>query len=468
MFSDPSTTDATMKQCVRSALDGLLSQYQTATPATTDKYKETTLLGAEAIVSIASDWLIDTKRRCNQMAPIHRLPTEILQSIFQLFAPANLTYPEYSHPECYDPEYPRCVTIDYYSHLLALCNVSSRWARIIHGTPSFWIYTSSEGRQELTALALERSQNLPLWVGYYVTDSCSNEDLYRYLKTVLRASHRWHTFMICIYDDEYDFDCDLKRFIASRFTQLSRLLIFGGPHMRTASFPNYFKLGLPALKWVETDTFSLDWGGYQFNGLETFRLPALAQPSAVPLSQLLGILETSPALATFELLRTHIPEMPKQPPTPIPSPPLLDSLTLKDIRPSEAIRLLLPHLAVHKNSKLSLCASWTSNTVETEEAILTYASRHLSSLTQSTSCPATLHISFMPAILFEFNYGDGACLISLGTNDDTKNPIDWLKRLVLSLSAEQRSKPTTLDLTVDKPWMNQVMHIFDGCLNVVE
>ncbi|KAG8907830.1 hypothetical protein FRB99_002003 [Tulasnella sp. 403] len=329
-----------VEQRVFSAMNDLLTRYQSIKLAvsadTARSHKDTTISTAEDINSLASMWLLHTKRRWNRTTPIHRLPTEILVFTFRFSTPTEVFEPiteEFEHP------WPGATTI-YYDNLLALCGVSSDWARIVRNTPSFWVYVSSGDHPKLIDLALKRSQKSPLWIHYFVESSRKgNKRLHKYLQTTLKESHRWHTLVPDIEDGRFNFDSTLKQFSTSRFPSLARMLVSGS----SATVPNLFPLGCPAPKYIEVKSTYLEWGNYQLSNLETFRLFDLTKRPALSFSQLLDILKASPSLATFEVTYVHISDVhPDSIFGPMPTLPALHFLKLSRVKPSEAIRLLLP------------------------------------------------------------------------------------------------------------------------------
>ncbi|KAG8907905.1 hypothetical protein FRB99_001765 [Tulasnella sp. 403] len=433
-----------------------------------ENYKNATISTAEDIVSIASKWLLDLKQSWNRTRLIHRLPTEILVSIFRLSLSIGELEPSlegFDYPSPYS-------TTGYYSDLLGLCGVCFDWARLVRDTSSFWVYVSSTDEPELVDLALKRSRNSPLWIHYYAPfghNKYTSKCLDTYLQTILRESHRWHTLILDNEDGGRHIRSAMEQLSASRFSLLSRLFVSDG----CIRIPTLFTLGCPALKCVQVKTVNLEWADYQFPDLEVFRLFDIMEGPTLSLSLLLGILKRSPSLVIFDVCDSTISDvLPNNASTPIPTGPVVDRLRLDNVEPSDAIRLLLPHVAIHKNSRLRLSTGYTNHTfpasVDTEDAILAYACQHLSSLIQSTSCPASLYIIVKAAKFFRFNYGDGACDILLGTSNDAKKAIDRIKRLVLSLSPEQRSEPTFLGLDLDEPWTHQLVHTLNDHLNVVE
>ncbi|KAG8952915.1 hypothetical protein FRC04_003366 [Tulasnella sp. 424] len=111
-----------------------------------DKFNDFRAAIATAVSTKASRWL----RRRNSLAPIHKLPIEIIQSIFRhmLFASSGRRRRRFV------------------ARLQALRSTSSLWRELIDRTPSFWVQLSSEDHIHFVSEALQKSQNLTLQLKY--------------------------------------------------------------------------------------------------------------------------------------------------------------------------------------------------------------------------------------------------------------------------------------------------------------
>ncbi|KAG8899415.1 hypothetical protein FRB99_006746, partial [Tulasnella sp. 403] len=196
------------------------------------------------ILSIASKWAVDIKRRRNRTTPIYRLPNEILLTIFRLCVPSS----DFELPDNETLAELGCdpMTTDYY----------------------LLVYTRSVDRQELTDLILERSRTSLLWLEYNATRS----KLAKYIKAVYRESCRWRTLVLRLGDPPYILSPNSEELGAAMFPKLSHLLILS--HKGAfARLPYFFKYGKPPLNHLQVGGVELDWDQWpSYPELEVLRL----------------------------------------------------------------------------------------------------------------------------------------------------------------------------------------------------
>ncbi|KAG8930289.1 hypothetical protein FRC02_004390 [Tulasnella sp. 418] len=116
--------------------------------------------------------ITNARRRRNALAPIHRLPAELLQGIFQICAstaheselsPSNIhkdymmlypTWGRWRHPNGPNSVYSTM-------KMVAVC---SHWQQLALSTPRLWCYLDSRHSLGLTQVLLERSKFAPLQI----------------------------------------------------------------------------------------------------------------------------------------------------------------------------------------------------------------------------------------------------------------------------------------------------------------
>ncbi|KAK7058211.1 hypothetical protein R3P38DRAFT_1196186 [Favolaschia claudopus] len=130
------------------------------------------------------------------LAPIHRLPNEILANIFALCIPQEL-YNVYDLTESTPEQEVDCIS---HRHLLQLAQVCARWHRIAMGTPQLWSSIavrsdlwsecgiSPETLLALVEAALDRGQNCPLTLIIR-----ASEHVESILELATRHAHRWRS-----------------------------------------------------------------------------------------------------------------------------------------------------------------------------------------------------------------------------------------------------------------------------------
>ncbi|KAK7043378.1 hypothetical protein R3P38DRAFT_3177676 [Favolaschia claudopus] len=157
----------------------------------------------------------------NALAPIHRLPNEILANIFASCMPHELF--DVVDPIGITPEQ----EVDGISHwhLLQLAKVCARWHRVAMGTPQLWssiaVRTdlwsecgiSPETLLALVEAALDRGQNCPLNLMIR-----ASEHVESILELVTRHAHRWQAVNLLNVDHG-----DLVRHLSNLAGKLDRL-----------------------------------------------------------------------------------------------------------------------------------------------------------------------------------------------------------------------------------------------------
>ncbi|KAG8898255.1 hypothetical protein FRB99_007563 [Tulasnella sp. 403] len=340
--------------------------------------------------------------------------------------------------------------MDYYVRLLKLCSVSFDWAYLIRDTPSFWVYTRSVDRQELTDLILERSRTSLLWVEYNATRSKlpSRKKLAKYVKAVRRESCRWRTLVLRLGDPPYILSPDSEELGAAMFPKLSHLLILS--HKGAfARLPYFFKCGKPPLKYLQVGGVELDWDQWPSHPeLEVLRLCNNENEGLnIGYSQLCRIVDTSLSLKSLEIHSVYISHFPKEGThTSLSSStkPVLDKLELINVEPAQVIPPLLDRVELHGETVASIAVPFCgrNTTVETEDAccIVGTLSRHLSSLTsQSLYDPLpNLLISTEHAgdEHFVITYDAGAMRLNIATDPTSLDPTLRSQSMGLNLQLE--------------------------------
>ncbi|KAG8899202.1 hypothetical protein FRB99_006876 [Tulasnella sp. 403] len=436
-----------------------------------ESHESKTISAAAEIASVAFKWALEKKRRWNRATPIYRLPTEVLLEIFRHCAPTD----ELEPPGGIVPYMQGWFSVHkYYQDLLKLSGVSFDWARTIHDTPSFWVYSSSEIPRSLVDLTLERSQTLPLRVVYCAEEMNHQRSIkaHDYLEAIGKELHRCRMLYLRIADRDYDCGSDLRRLCAGTFPQLSQLFLVGDGYW---DLPLPFRVVQPPLRYLHVDNVPLTWADWQLSGLEVLRLVDLTpadQREIISFSQLLGIIDASPSLKTLEIRSTFISGVPENQPPAIMSSSTraLDHLKLVDIKPGRATPLLLSHVLMHGNSNVSVRISdhaWNSQAdVEGVLQMFGLLSQQLSSSTPSTiltilDINTLLGVSLQGDRRFKFKHGDGVCNVEITDNTEAT-----IRQAVMSLNPDHRGRPTTLRLSMRSP-MNGLIPFLNNHLNVV-
>ncbi|KAG8987813.1 hypothetical protein FRB94_001447 [Tulasnella sp. JGI-2019a] len=234
------------------------------------------------------DHIVDTTRRVNALAPIHRLPNELLTVIF-----AQALLPDQDNPGVYSqlPE--------------PLCLVSKRWKGIIHESPLWWADISSSDPNPQNIVI---PKGFPVHVYYDDNDFIDRGvDEKAFPNLVIEEAYRWRLaeFVLHYRIPSYDL---LDTFISLPVPYLETLKIEVNFDLGTGPNFDIFSEGANRLRHVELYDFPIHSQLQMLSGLETLKI-SNRRNLGPSVSELIGILRRCPALRVFELRYTDSSKM---------------------------------------------------------------------------------------------------------------------------------------------------------------
>ncbi|KAG8874625.1 hypothetical protein FRB97_005766 [Tulasnella sp. 331] len=228
----------------------------------------------EALDLRSQDHIAVTPSYRSTIAPIDRLPDELLSDIFSLVVEE----------------------IDFFhlKRLVKLMLVSKGWSKIVLETPSLWAYARSDHACRAYETAILRSKESPLRV------VCKEKgNLKHFMQSALQEAYRWKSA-------EFHLEHDVSLYVIDSLNNISAPImtelkvycreVFGG-----RSF-DIFSGGAPRLRHLTLVNIRVPWGSTLFSQLEVlfFTSSSIIGPST---EELADILQRCPNLLTFELER---------------------------------------------------------------------------------------------------------------------------------------------------------------------
>ncbi|KAG8963624.1 hypothetical protein FRC03_002771 [Tulasnella sp. 419] len=146
------------------------------------------------------DKIINIRAQRNVLAPVHRLPPELLQDILLCHASENHLsnlrvedlHTEYMTPTITPPNSRNWKSM--FSLTVDAITVCSRWYQLALSTPKLWSYLESRYSLGLTHTLLERSRQCPLHVSFHEGVAASKER--NFIDLIGPHFHRWKTIDI--------------------------------------------------------------------------------------------------------------------------------------------------------------------------------------------------------------------------------------------------------------------------------
>ncbi|KAG9002898.1 hypothetical protein FRB94_003521 [Tulasnella sp. JGI-2019a] len=226
------------------------------------------------------DHIADTTGRVNALAPIHRLPNELLTDIFAL-----ALLPNQDNPGVYS-QLPR-----------PLCLVSKHWKGIIYESPLWWADISSSDPNPHNIVI---SKGFPVHVYYNDNDFIDRGvDEETFPDLVIEVAYRWRLAEFILY---YDFpSCNLlDKFVSLSVPCLETLKVKLVCDLGSGASFDIFSEGTDRLRHVELYGFPIRCELQILSGLETLKI-SNRRSLGPSVSELIGILHRCPALRVFEL-----------------------------------------------------------------------------------------------------------------------------------------------------------------------
>ncbi|KAG9047252.1 hypothetical protein FS837_002725 [Tulasnella sp. UAMH 9824] len=224
------------------------------------------------------------QRHRNQAAPIHKLPTGVLVTIFAAYnKPTSLAV---------SPS------------LLDLTAVNKLWYDIIVNSPQLSTFLESDISPKIAKLVLQRSKNLPLSLIWNNSDrnAKEEEELAELLELILQHSQRLKSINVTI---GWDWDnLTVPRLLQANLPRLERLQVNGVWYSYSVEVEALkFELSNgPSLREITLDTvFLTSWNSPRLTGLSALDLTSPRQAPSV--EKLLNILSNSPRLERLRLFK---------------------------------------------------------------------------------------------------------------------------------------------------------------------
>ncbi|KAG8978964.1 hypothetical protein FRB94_003520 [Tulasnella sp. JGI-2019a] len=302
------------------------------------------------------DHIADTTGHLNALAPIHRLPNELLTDIFHL-----TLLPNHHNPAVYS------------QRPIRICLVSKHWMGILNETPSLWAQIHSSYPNAPNIL---RSKGYPLRVYYDDNDFIDRGvDEEAFPNLVIREAYRWRSAEFILYYDTPSYDL-LDRFVSLSAPLLETLKVRLNYGLESRASFDIFSEGADRLRHVELYDFPIRCELQILSGLETLKISNRGNlgPSV---SELIGILHRCPSLRVLELRYQGWSEMytSSAPPSDVEEVylPALISFTL-DLNHAEAFGQILSsiHVPACRNFQLQ-CHKPIHNILSTGASRLTLA-----------------------------------------------------------------------------------------------
>ncbi|KAG8969640.1 hypothetical protein FRC05_001005 [Tulasnella sp. 425] len=267
-------------------------------------------------------------RRLNDGLPVHKLPIELLLSIFQSVLQSW-------HPAS-----------SYYHHRCTLSGVCARWYFVIKNSPQFWTTVSENVKEEGLRKALQRSSghllDIECGTPSYGSRRITREHLMEFLGTVVSTIERWRTLSLnCL---GVDSEGPIKAFLQAPAPNLERLVLDDREMELEIPDVELFGGNSPKLEDVRVVGAACKWSHITFKGLKRLHLSYIFFDSVKPI---LDIIRDCPQLHTLELLDCNIADdnLPTVKPVWLPNLQVLD-LGLDDtLEPISATEHFLNHVS---------------------------------------------------------------------------------------------------------------------------
>ncbi|KAG8952918.1 hypothetical protein FRC04_003369 [Tulasnella sp. 424] len=246
------------------------------TPAMIDTFNDFRGAIENSVRRKTAAWL----RPRNSLAPIHKLPVELIQHIFHLtlFASSGRRHRQYV------------------AKLNVLRSVAWMWRDLIDRTPSFWTQLSSRDHIDFVSDALEKSQNYNLQLKY--AGNCEDGGSSPFLEKAFVHLHRWEHVVIREPHGRL-----IESYLMSpaprlkRFTFSTQLLLLVGDYPPSGIFFGGELGGLEEFRVVGLG--NMDWTDFPCRRLKTLEIEGC---SILDMETFFGILAENPELG---ILRIH-------------------------------------------------------------------------------------------------------------------------------------------------------------------
>ncbi|KDQ13236.1 hypothetical protein BOTBODRAFT_33843 [Botryobasidium botryosum FD-172 SS1] len=263
-------------------------------------------LVTEAVNAYAALKLSYIRRRQNQLVPIHRLPFEILSSVFQ-FAERGIDTRESTS-----------------QFLSDISSVSHLWRQIVLDTPRLWTRLFLLPAT-IASTFLSRSKHAPLHV-HYDSRLPQRLDLPSYLELVSPQLHRWKSCKLHGLSIEKH-----GSFLQAPAPNLEVLELTANPRlMPTDQLGGFdpFVGSTPRLHELTLDAIYIPFTNAIYTGLSKLSLSHINFANPDSLNQLIRVLGASPRIEVFQLQK------------------LTFSFTIAEVAPSVSVSsaVQLPHL----------------------------------------------------------------------------------------------------------------------------
>lgn len=210
----------------------------------------------------------------------------------------------------------------HFGHLHKLAQVSARWAQLVKGSPFLFGCITTSNSYEQSQRLLRLSRHAPLDIDYHDRVRLLGFDL---LPALIAQAQRWRTMELWGVRSE-----DLKHILSQPTPQLQDIYITGRGSGETSEVTSGLELPsekLGQLRHLKLEGISIRCDYNLLRGLTTLHLSEVGSQGLLSLSQLVGILRRSPALATLILHSDVILGLGSRIHTPI-DLPLLTTLSL--------------------------------------------------------------------------------------------------------------------------------------------
>ncbi|KAG8713447.1 hypothetical protein FRC09_018705 [Ceratobasidium sp. 395] len=287
------------------------------------------------------------KKLATAMAPVKKLPVEILVNIFAL-----------SNPDCYISRGGRD-----FPNFTSVC---SHWRRVALNTPHLWTHVDvgASVPAGLTEALLDRTKDTLIHIHHKGSKRDSDSTRLRCLagdqiiSTLAPHIHRAHTLEFRLHvDSQFNSAALLSLWLQKGTPNLAKSLIVHRPHARLLSFDpsSMDDLGgysanaqamMRSLGCLHLENVHFNWDSSIYHGLVKLRL---CTPTSVSTLQVVNILPESPALTTLDLDFLTITNSDNEPPS---TPIVLSRLQFLSLfgMPSESLNHLLPLLTLTNSS----------------------------------------------------------------------------------------------------------------------
>ncbi|EIN07724.1 hypothetical protein PUNSTDRAFT_135246 [Punctularia strigosozonata HHB-11173 SS5] len=288
--TDPQYPPGTNSDALLLELDNAISCSPPADVAGQEHRIRLSSLGCEAMVNLRDRLRLLHEER-NSLAPISRLPNEILMFVF-VFCVSRT-----EHDFKYDS---RSVTLFPYTH--AFANVCRFWRQLALNLPSVWTHVPRSSLQ-LTRTFLSRSRNFPLFLNsslsYLATTDPEAQDL--------ALSHLGRARML---DYNYFVVAGHEAILSSRAPLLTLCRLHAGLNKNGGRLPdNFLGRDSPHLRTLSLEGISFDWDLMRcaslFQNLRKLSLLQLRANSFPTAEQLVTALQKMPLLQDILIIAAH-------------------------------------------------------------------------------------------------------------------------------------------------------------------